>query len=108
MWAEYLSARFAPDNAIPMTVFRPEGWYILATFSPVPDRLEAVARFEQFDQHRGNGPAAIGSVFVGANYYLSRNHDLKLQGGHMISRHAGEDDTLHRLLLRAQLMFSVL
>lgn len=108
LWAEYVNAHFTPDDAIPVRDFRSDGWYVLAAFYAMPQRLQFVARVETFEQARLNAPGEIESLFAGANYYLSRSHELKLQGGYMMSRRADIHDTAHRLLLRAQAMFSIL
>jgi phosphate-selective porin OprO and OprP len=108
VWAEYVNAHLTPDDAIPVRDFRTDGWYLLTAFYAIPQCLQLVARVETFDQLRLNAPGNIESVFAGANYYLSRSHELKLQGGYMVSRRADTDGTAHRLLLRAQAMFSIL
>ena len=108
VWAEWVSARFTPENAVPVRRFDTDGWYVLAAYALIPRRLQLVGRLETFDQHRVNDPGNTESLFVGANYYIGPGHDLKLQGGHMMSRRPLGDDVAQRLLLRAQAMFNIL
>lgn len=81
---------------------------MLAAWHLVPRRLQLIGRVETFDQRRVSDPGRTESLFLGANYYLAPGHDLKLQAGHMLTRQPLADQVAHRLLLRAQVMFSIL
>jgi hypothetical protein len=108
LWTEYVTARFTTANAIPVSFFETDGWYVLVAWHLVPRRLQLVGRVEAFDQRRINDPGRTESLFLGANLYLAPGHDLKLQAGHMLTRQPLSEQVAHRLLLRAQVMFSIL
>lgn len=77
LWVEYLRVRFEPTSARPAARFDSGGGYAQAAWFLVPDRFQAVLKYETFDPRRGFAGDDVSTWTAGLNYYL-RGHDLKL------------------------------
>lgn len=74
VWGEALRGDFEPSNGKPGPRLHASGWYAQAGYEAIRDKLQFIARREEFG---GSGHSTRSSI-VGLNWYL-RHHDLKLQ-----------------------------
>jgi hypothetical protein len=107
--AEYLNAYFDPSNNIPAASFHGDGWYVMGTYFILPNKLQALVRYDTFVPWTSQGGNSTDTWTFGMNY-LIKGDNIKLMANYMIGdraasgRFPAEDDE-GRLLLRLQLMY---
>jgi phosphate-selective porin len=104
LWAEYLRSRFRPANAIPASHFESEGWYVLGACYLVPQRLQAVVRFDSFNPRRSVPGDSTTTWTMGLNC-LIRGDDLKLQLDYLLVDDPGFAHRQSKIIFRAQNVF---
>jgi phosphate-selective porin len=58
-------------------VIKSEGWYVQASSTVVPNRLQVVLKVEDFDPRKDNPDDSTRTTTAGVSWYL-KGHDLKL------------------------------
>ena len=104
LWAEYLGARYEPDNDKPSAEINAAAWYVQAAWYLLPDRLQAVVKYDTFDPNDDAEGDATDTWTMGLNYYI-RDHDLKLQMNYLSSDLEGADETEEKIVARVQAIF---
>jgi phosphate-selective porin len=103
LWAEYLWARFEPQNNLPTAAIEGQGWYVQGSYYIVP-KLQAVAKFETFDPARAVKGDSTDIWTLGLNYYL-KGHDLKIQLNYLLYDAPGQPDNRQKVLVKFQSIF---
>lgn len=104
LYAEYLRAHFEPANAKPFAAFDADGWYVMGAYYLVPQKLQALVRYEAFDPNVSVANDDGGLWTLGLTYYV-KGDDLKFMVNYLLgSRGAGFEDQ-GRLLARVQVVF---
>jgi phosphate-selective porin len=102
LWGEYLAERFEPSDAIPAARFRAEGWYALAAWFAIPERLQVVGRYETYD-----GDTAVRrkteTWTLGGNGFVRGDH-LKVQVDWLHTK-IPSGERQDKVLARIQAMF---
>ncbi|MFL6237262.1 MAG: porin [Thermoanaerobaculia bacterium] len=104
LWAEYLRVRFEPANRRPAASFDSAGWYVQGGWYVVPQKLQAVLKYETFDPSRQVSGGAVSTDTAGLNYYIKGNN-LKLQLDYLRTDLGGNSETQNKVLLRLQAQF---
>jgi hypothetical protein len=105
IWAEYLQGRFEPRNALPSARVEADGAYIQATCFVVPQRVQAIAKWDRFDPRRHAADNALQTYTVGINYFV-KGDDIKFQIAAMIADpESSASDTRSKVLGRSQIAF---
>ncbi len=103
LWGEVLRGRFEPDDRIPVRRLDADGASLLASWVIVPERWQAVVRWETFDPRRGQPGDDTTIWTLGGNWFLQGN-DLKL-GADVLAIEAPGRQREYRLLTRIQAVF---
>lgn len=103
-WAEYLSTRFEPDSGLPQPSFDADGGYVQASYFFVPDRVQAVLKYETFDPNTDRDEDETNTVTAGANYFF-KGHDLKLMLNYLRTELPGPAESQDKVLARLQVIF---
>jgi hypothetical protein len=103
LWAELFRARFQSDDAIPSREIEPEGAALLCAWTVVPNRWQAVVRYETFDPLDALDGDETTTWTLGGNYFL-KGQDLKLMAN-LLSIEAPRRDREERVLVRLQAIF---
>jgi phosphate-selective porin len=103
-WAEYLRVRFKPENELPASAVNSEGWCVLGGYYLIPEKLQAVLKFESFDPDTGLPGNSTDAWTLGLNYYILGNY-LKAQLDWVTFDAANQQDRQNKLLVRLQAMF---
>jgi len=104
LWAEFLGARYEPDNEVPADHLDSEAWYTQASWYFLPNRLQGVVKYDTFDPNTKAAKDGTDTWTVGLNVYL-RDHDLKLQFNYLSSELESTDTTEEKYLARLQAIF---
>jgi phosphate-selective porin OprO/OprP len=104
LWGEYLRGTFEPTDRLPLSRLRSSGWYGMATWFVIADKLQVVGRLETFDPNNNVAGNATRATILGANWYL-RQHDLKLQLDWMRSAVPGLSKDQQKIIARMQAVF---
>lgn len=104
IWAEYLGAQYEPDNSKPSSKVDAEAWYTQVAYYLVPKRLQAVAKYDQYDPDVDTADNRTDTWTFGLNYYI-RDHDLKLQLNYLASDLESGDSTENKIIARLQAIF---
>lgn len=103
-WAEVLSTRFEPDSGLPQPRFDADGGYVQASYFFVPDRFQAVLKYETFDPNTDREEDETNTVTAGANYFF-KGHDLKLMINYLRTELPGPAESQDKVLARLQVIF---
>jgi phosphate-selective porin len=103
LWCEYLQSRYKPDDALPFSTFDADGWYAQAAYTVLPDKLQAVVRFDSFDPNRRVDDNSTDTWTLGTNYLFSQ--DVKLMVDYLFFNAPGQPDHSQKLLMRLQTIF---
>ena len=103
LWCEYLRSQFKPVNAVPYSTFDADGWYAQSEYTVLPDKLQAVVRFDSFDPNRRIEGNSTDSWTLGTNYLFSQ--DVKLMVDYLLFNTPGQPDRGQKLLMRLQTIF---
>lgn len=104
LFAEWLRGTFEPANAVPRAKLRAQGWQTTAAFFLLPAKLQAVARYEEFDPNTDVAGNAFRSSTFGLNY-LIKGEDLRLMVDYLDGHMPGAANDGGRLLTRIQVIF---
>ena len=102
-WAEYLSTTYQPVNNVIAEEFDSRGWYALAAWFALPERLQLVGRYETFESNTSLDDSATDTWTLGGTWFFNRN--VKLQLNYLISDRPGSDDSEQRFIARIQTEF---
>jgi hypothetical protein len=102
LWAEYLFTEYDPDG--PADTFHAQGWYVLAGYYIVPKKLQALAKYEQFDPNTDVAGDATDTWTLGVSYAL-KGDNLKLYLNYLLMDVPGQEEWEQKLLLRLQAAF---
>jgi phosphate-selective porin OprO/OprP len=103
-WLEYLWARFEPQNPTPKKSVEADGWYAQVGYFLLPEKLQAVVKFESFDPDRHTAGNSSDLWTFGLNYYI-KDHYLKVQLDYLLFDAAGQPDNRGKILVRLHSMF---
>jgi phosphate-selective porin len=103
VWAEVFRARFEPANAVPRHDLDADGTSLVATWSVVPDRWQAVVRYETFDPDTDRAADDTDIWTLGGNW-LIKGHDLKLLAD-LLALQAPGRGREYRVVARIQAVF---
>lgn len=104
IWTEYLGARYEPDNNTPSEQIDAEAWYIQTAYYLVPEKLQAVAKYDTFDPNTDKENDRVHTWTLGLNYYI-RGNDLKFQFNYLNSDVEERDVRDQKLIARVQVLF---
>ena len=104
VWAEVLSVKFEPDDALPAAELRAEGGYAQAGFFVLPKRLQAVLKYETFDPSDQVDGDDLDTWSAGVNLSF-KGDDLKLQAHYMRAEVPGTDEKDGKAIVRMQVVF---
>lgn len=99
--AEMLRTRF---DRVTGTDYDARGWMLQGTYFLVPNRWQAVARYETYDPSDVAGADDTKLITVGFNY-LFKGDDLKLSLNYLIGDPPGTSAHQNRLLARLQVIY---
>lgn len=98
--AAAVPATFTPAvAAVPAADVDADGYYILGRYELLPDQLEAVAKWEEFNL---DGGADFDALTLGLNYYFSKKTRLMVNYVHGDLEGSSEED---QVLLRMQVAY---
>ncbi len=103
-WVEYLSVHFEPDSRVPRPSFDAGGGYVQASYFILPNRLQAVAKYETFDPNTKRDEDETDTVTLGASYYL-KGHDLKLMLNYLRTDAPAPAESQDKVIARLQVVF---
>lgn len=103
VWAEYLKARFEPDDKRPQPTLESDGWYLQAAVFAVPKKLQLVAKYDTFDPNRQAVNDDTKTLTLGLNY-LVRGDDIKIQVDYLRADSTKLPDQ-NKVLARLQVIF---
>lgn len=103
-WAEYLSTRLEPDSGLPESSFDADGGYVQGAYFIVPDRFQAVLKYETFDPNNDKDEDDTNTVTAGANYFF-KGHDLKLMINYLRTELPGPAESQDKVIARLQVIF---
>ena len=103
IWAEMFRTRFEPDDVLPRREFDAKGASLLASWMFVPNRWQAVVRYESFDPFDGLENDDTTTWTLGTSYLL-KGQDLKVMAN-LFAVDAPARDREERLLVRLQAIF---
>jgi phosphate-selective porin OprO and OprP len=108
LYAEFFQSFFdAESGNSPTTTLDDEfnsiGWYVMAAYDILPKKLQAIARFENFDPNTDIGGNSTDVWTFGLNYFL-KGDDIKLSANYLIGD-SNERDQEGRFLSRVQIVF---
>ncbi len=104
LWTEYLRVRFDPTNDKPAPAFAADAWYVQASCFLIPNRLQAVVKFDTFDPNNKKSANETDAWTFGANWFL-KGDDLKLQCDYVRTDAPATASAQDQLWLRAQVIF---
>ncbi len=104
LWAEYLSTRFEPDSGFPQPRFDADGGYVQGSYFIVPDRFQAVLKYETFDPNTDRDDNETNTITAGANYFF-KGHDLKIMLNYLHTELPGPAESQDKILARLQVVF---
>lgn len=105
VWVEKLRVRFEPDDDLPASEFRSDGWYGQAAVYLISKRLQAVVKYEEFDPNDKVEDDQTSTWTVGANL-LFKGDDIKIQGHYARFDGGGAPDGPgSRVMVRLQTIF---
>jgi phosphate-selective porin OprO and OprP len=104
VWVEYLNVRLEPDSRVPRPRFDADGGYVQASCFIVPNRLQAVLKYETFDPDTQRDEDETGTATVGATLYL-KGHDLKLLVNYLRTDAPSPAESQDKALARLQVAF---
>lgn len=103
-WAEYLTAHYKPDNALPRATLDADAWYVQAMYTLIKDKLLAVAKYDTFDPNTDAANDETDTWTLGVSYCI-RGNDLKLQLNYLQSDIQERDATDQKVIARVQVLF---
>ena len=101
LWAEYLRTRFEPASG---AEFESRGWYVQAAAFMVPQTLQLVLKYDEFDPRDDRDDDDTRTWTFGTNY-LIKGDDLKLQLNYLRSEVPPPLPVQDKVLVRMQLIF---
>jgi len=104
LWAEYLSVRFEPDSRLPRSSFDSDGGYVQGTYFILPNRLQAVLKYETFDPNSRRDDDETDTATLGATVYL-KGHDLKLMLNYLRTEAPVPLESQDKIIARLQVIF---
>lgn len=104
IWVEYLSVHFEPESRIPRSELDADGGYVQATWFFLPDRFQALLKYETFDPNTEREEDETDTVTVGASYYV-KGHDIKLMLNYLRTDAPGPLESQDKVIARLQVIF---
>jgi phosphate-selective porin OprO and OprP len=101
VWSEYMRTEFDPDLG---TRYDAEGWYVLAGYYLLPERFQAVVKYETFDPDMGQGGNSTDTWTFGLSYAF-RGYNLKLFANYLLFEVPGDDRLQQKVITRLQAAF---
>jgi phosphate-selective porin len=101
---EYLRNHFEPTDNLPADSFNASGWYVCATAFVLPNKLQGLVKYEEFDSRNGTDNTTSQTWTFGFNY-LIKGDDLKLSANYLLGNPAGAGGHQGRFLTRMQVVF---
>lgn len=104
IWVEYMSVHFEPESRIPRSEFDADGGYVQASYFVLPNRLQAVLKYETFDPNTDRDEDETDTATLGVGYYL-KGHDLKLMLNYLRTDAPGPLESQDKVIARLQVIF---
>jgi phosphate-selective porin OprO and OprP len=104
IWAEALAVRWEPESRRPRSRVDSRGWYVQGSWYLLPQRVQAVAKFETFDPDRSAKDDDTSTGTLGLNWYL-KGDDLKLMLDYLRVDAAERPGRENKVLARFQVGF---
>lgn len=104
VWAEYLRARFEPDNGIPDNRLTADGWYVQGSAYFAKKKFQGVVKYEAFDPDVQTPDNATRTWLAGLNGYV-KAHDIKVQIHVQRSDAPGLSSGENKVFVRTQILF---
>ncbi|HEX6901962.1 MAG TPA: porin [Thermoanaerobaculia bacterium] len=104
IWVEYLKVHFEPDSLLPSPDFDADGGYVQGSYYIVPDRFQAVLKYETFDPGTQRDDDETDTATLGATLYL-KGHDLKLMVNYLRTNPPNPVESQDKVIARLQVIF---
>jgi phosphate-selective porin OprO and OprP len=101
VWSEYIRTEFDPDLG---TRYDAEGWYVLTGYYLLPERLQALVKYETFDPDRSQQGNSTDTWTIGLSYAF-RGYNLKLFANYLLFDVPGDDRLQQKVITRLQAAF---
>jgi phosphate-selective porin OprO and OprP len=101
VWSEYIRTELDPDLG---TRYDAEGWYVLAGYYLLPERLQALAKYETFDPDTSQQGNSTDTWTFGLSYAF-RGYNLKLFANYLLFDVPGDDRLQQKVITRLQAAF---
>jgi phosphate-selective porin OprO and OprP len=101
VWAEYLRTELDPDLA---TRYDAEGWYLLAGYYLLPERLQALVKYETFNPDTSVSGDSTDTWTFGLSYAF-RGYNLKVFANYLLFDLPGDDRLQQKVITRLQAAF---
>jgi phosphate-selective porin OprO and OprP len=101
IWAEYMRTELDPDVG---SRYDADGWYVLAGYYVLPDRLQALVKYETFDPDTSVSGNSTDTWTFGLSYAF-RGYNLKLFANYLLFDVPGEDHLQQKVITRLQAAF---
>jgi hypothetical protein len=101
LWAELFYTRYEPAADAAYDAF---GWYTMLTYYLVPEKLQALGRFETLDPNQDVSGDTTDTWTFGLTYYI-KDHNLKLMLNYLLVDSPDKDWWQHKILTRVQAAF---
>jgi phosphate-selective porin OprO and OprP len=101
VWGEYMRTEFDPDMG---SSYDAEGWYVLAGYYLLPDRLQALVKYELFDPDTNVSGNTTDTWTFGMSYAF-KGYNLKLFANYLLFDVPGYDGLQQKLITRLQAAF---
>jgi phosphate-selective porin OprO and OprP len=101
VWGEYIRTELDPDAG---SRYDAEGWYVLAGYYVMPERLQALVKYETFDPDSSVSGDATDTWTFGLSYAF-RGYNLKVFANYLLFDVPGDDRLQQKVITRLQAAF---